>query len=259
MNALHVETTGAGPPLVMLHGWAMHGGMFDSLVPALARCYRVSVVDLPGHGRSAMTQTFAMDAVVETLAQVFAGADAPLAILGWSLGGTVALRWASLHPEQVGRLLLVCTTPRFVATADWHHAMDEGTLRRFGDELRVAHHLTLLRFLSLQMQGGDEGRATLAALRSQLFARGEPAPEALISALAALAAADLRDDVRAILAPTLVVTGEHDSLVPAAAGAWLARAMPVARHVDIAGAAHAPFLSHRAAFDAAVEPFFDAL
>jgi len=50
MSGLHVESTGEGPPLVLLHGWAMHGGLFAPLVPALARRYRVSVVDLPGHG-----------------------------------------------------------------------------------------------------------------------------------------------------------------------------------------------------------------
>jgi pimeloyl-[acyl-carrier protein] methyl ester esterase len=170
----------------------------------------------------------------------------------------VALRFAQLHPERVARLVLVCTTPRFVAGPDWPHAMSATTLGRFGDELRVAYRATLQRFLTLQVQGSDEGRATLAALRGQLFARGASAPGALAPALALLAATDLRADVAAVTAPTLVVTGNRDALTPAAAGAWLAHAMPNARLVSIEGAAHAPFLSHRAAFDAALAPFLDA-
>jgi pimeloyl-[acyl-carrier protein] methyl ester esterase len=258
LNGLHVETAGQGPPLVLLHGWAMHGGLFAPLVPALAQRFRVSVVDLPGHGYSAPVAPYSLDALVGALARHFADEQAPLTILGWSLGGTLALRWAHLHADRVARLVLVCATPRFVTDDDWPAAMSERTLRQFGDELRVAYRLTLQRFLTLQMQGSDEGRATLATLRAQLFARGEPVQQTLASALAVLATADLRDDVRQIAAPTLVVTGERDALTPKVAGAWLARAMPAARHVDIAGAAHAPFLSHRGAFDTAVTEFLDA-
>lgn len=109
------------------------------------------------------------------------------------------------------------------------------------------------------MHGSEEGRATLAALRHALFARGEPSPQALAAALGVLAATDLRADVGAIAAPTLVIGGDRDTLTPDAAGAWLAAAMPHARHVVIPGAAHAPFLSHRAAFDVALSEFLDAV
>jgi pimeloyl-[acyl-carrier protein] methyl ester esterase len=258
MKRLHVETVGAGPPLVLLHGWAMHGGLFASLVPMLAQTHRVSVVDLPGHGLSAPVAPYTLDAIVAAIAARFDDRDEPVAILGWSFGGMAALRWARLQPERVARLLLVSATPRFTAAADWPHAMGPDTLSRFGDELAVAYRLTLQRFLSLQVQGSGEGRATLAALRGQLFARGEPSRATLAAALDVLATADLREDARSIGVPTLIVTGERDTLTPAAAGAWLAQTIPGARHVDIAGAAHAPFLSHRRAFDAGIEGFLDA-
>ena len=255
---LHVDSVGAGPPLVLLHGWAMHGGLFASLVPALAGRHRVHVVDLPGHGHSPAVLPYALDAVVARIDAEFARETQPVTVLGWSFGATVALRWARLAPERVARLVLVCATPRFVASADWAPAMAPATLARFGDELRVAYRLTLQRFLALQVQGGAEARATLAALRSALFARGEPSPAALASALAVLQATDLRGDVREIHAQALVVTGSRDALTPPAAGAWLAGALPQARHVDIENAAHAPFLSHRPQFDAAVTEFLDA-
>ena len=73
-----------------------------------------------------------------------------------------------------------------------------------------------------------------------------------------LAETDLRDEVRAIAAPALVVTGGRDALTPPAAGAWLADALPRARLCAIEEAAHAPFLSHRPQFDAAVAEFLDA-
>ncbi|MFO1395909.1 MAG: pimeloyl-ACP methyl ester esterase BioH [Burkholderiales bacterium] len=257
--ALHVESAGAGAPLVLLHGWAMHGGVFATLVSALARRHRVHAVDLPGHGHSPAAEPFTLDAIVAQVANAFAVTEVPITVLGWSFGATVALRWAQLEPARIARLVLVGATPKFVADEQWAPAMSAATLARFGDELRVAYRATLLRFLSLQVHGSEEGRTTLAALRHTLFARGEPSPAALAAALGVLARADLRADVAAIATPTLVVGGDRDTLTPDAAGAWLAAAMPHARHVVIPGAGHAPFLSHRAAFDVAVTEFLNAV
>jgi pimeloyl-[acyl-carrier protein] methyl ester esterase len=261
---VHVESAGMGPPLVLLHGWAMHGGLFAPILPTLAKRHRVHVVDLPGHGRSpALDSTGAgtLDAIVAAidaaLHEIRPESDAPLDVLGWSLGGAVAMRWALEQPSRIARLVLVATTPSFIARENWPHAMRDDTLRKFGDELRTAYRLTLNRFLTLQTQGSDDGRTALAALRHELFARGEPAPAGLAQSLALLRAIDLRPDAAAIRAPTLVVTGDRDTLAPREAAAWLANAIPDARLVDIPGAAHVPFLSHRDAFVAAVTSFLD--
>ncbi len=254
---LHVEATGAGPPLVLLHGWAMHSGMWGGVAAGLAPRFRVHAVDLPGHGHSATVTPWTLDAVVDALDAAFAGNHTPLTVVGWSLGGSVALRWARTAPQRIGRLALVCTTPCFVARPDWTLAMAAATLAQFGDELRVACRPTLLRFLSLQLRGGDDAKSALAAMRARLFERPEPAPAVLAQALAVLAAMDLRAAAPEIRQPALVIAGERDTLAPCAAGAWLARAMPHARFAAIAGAAHAPHLSHPAAFAAALDGFLD--
>jgi pimeloyl-[acyl-carrier protein] methyl ester esterase len=252
---LHVESIGQGPPLALLHGWALHAGLFAPIVPALAASHRVHAVDLPGHGHSAPLQPWRLDGVVEALEHAWGGRQAPVDVLGWSLGALVALAWARAHPARIRRLVLVGATPKFVEGEQWPHAMSAVTLRRFADELRVFYKATLQRFLTLQVQGSDEGRATLAAMRHALFDRGTPAPSVLSSALDALGSADLRSEVAAIDHPTLVVAGDRDTLVPIGAPTWLAGAMPNARLVTIPGAAHAPFLSHREAFVDAVTEF----
>jgi len=261
---VHVESVGAGPPLVLLHGFALHGGVFAPILPALARTHRVHVVDLPGHGHSRDVPAPSLDAVVDRVAGAVADAllrdgatgGAP-AVLGWSFGGQVAMAWAMRDPGAVERLALVCTTPSFVVRPGWSTAMPEDTLARFGDELRVAWRLTLQRFLTLQVQGSDEGRRTLAQLRERLFERGQPSVADLGATLSILLGTDLRACVGSIVAPALVVTGPRDTLAPAEAGAWLARTLPAARLVTIDGAAHAPFLSHPARFLDVIGPFLD--
>ena len=245
---LHVESVGQGRPLVLLHGFALHGGLFAPLLPALAQHHRVHVVDLPGHGHSDPIDPWTIDAVVAALERAFVAEPQPLAVMGWSLGGVIALAWALAHPDRLRKLVLVGTSPRFVADESWPHAMAPEMLARFGDELRVACKLTLQRFLSLQVQGSEAGYATLVALRHQLIARGEPDPTMLCAALGALAGADLRADVARIAIPTLIVAGESDTLAPPEASAWLVRALPAAQLLRLPGAGHAPFLSHPEAF-----------
>ena len=245
--ALHVETVGAGPPLVMLHGWALHGGLFAPIVHALSQAHRVHVVDLPGHGYSAPLRPWTIERVVDVLAERFAGGE-PVCVLGWSLGGSIAMSWARRAASHVGRLLLVTATPKFVAGPDWRHGVEAQTLERFADELRVAFGPTLLRFVTLQTRGSEDSHALLAGLRRDLLARGAPDRAALDDALQALRDLDLRASVASIGQPALVVAGPRDTLVPSAACDWLARALPDGRLAVIDGAAHLPFVSHRNAF-----------
>ncbi len=257
-GSLHIDETGEGPPLVLLHGWAMHSGLWGPLVPRLARRYRVHAVDLPGHGFSAASAEFALPGVVAALVAAFPPKGLPLTVLGWSLGGQVAMRWALAEPDRVRRIVLVATSPRFVAGGDWPHAMSAATLDRFGDELRIAWKLTMQRFLSLQLQGGEQPRAMLAELKHRLNSRGAPSPGTLAAALAVLRETDLRDEITGIVQPSLVVSGDRDTLALPGAGRYLADHLPNARFALIAGAAHVPFLSHAEAFGTALGDFLDA-
>ena len=256
MTHLWIDSAGSGPPLVLLHGWAMHSGLFAPLLPRLARRFRVHRVDLPGHGCSESVSPYDLETIVAAitgaLARAADAAGAPLTLLGWSLGGTVALHWALAEPARIGRLILTGTTPCFVARPDWPRAMAATTLSKFGDELAVSYRLTLQRFVALQVRGSEHARAVLAQLRRELFARGEPSREVLRDALELLARTDLRREVGAIRQTVVVIAGERDTLTPPEAGEWLARALPRATFRLIPGAAHTPFLSHPEAFVSAI-------
>ncbi len=250
--SLHVEVTGQGEPLVMLHGWGMHGGIWGDTAARLAQDFAAYSVDLPGHGRSGPLDEFTLDAVVEQLAAHF---DRPVTLLGWSLGGIIAQHWVVREPHQIKRLVLVASTPCFTEREDWQFGMPRDTLEQFATELGKNHAATLRRFLALQVRGSEGERELLGTLREKLFSRGEPHMVALRGGLDILRDADLRGQLPRISQATLAIAGARDKLTPPEASRYLAQTMPNARVVEIEGAAHAPFLSHPEIFIERVKSF----
>jgi pimeloyl-[acyl-carrier protein] methyl ester esterase len=253
MSAMHVDRYGdSGAPLLFIHGWGMHGGMWGGALEKLAEQLQVMAVDLPGHGfsnriedRGLRIEAGALDVIVDKLAIRFSG---PLTVCGWSLGGQIALRWAQRHPAQVEKLILVSSTPCFVQRADWPCAMAEQTLAAFSAALQQDYASTLRRFLALQVRGGEQEKEQLQMLRLSLMSRGEPDLAALQAGLAILRDVDLRAALSEIAQPTLLIAGDRDTLTPLAASQYMAAQMPAAQMATIAGAAHAPFLSHPEVF-----------
>ncbi|MCR6686206.1 pimeloyl-ACP methyl ester esterase BioH [Pseudoxanthomonas sp.] len=250
---MHIETHGQGPDLVLIHGWALHGGVFAPLVQRLAPRFRLHLVDLPGHGHSRdPDENLDLPAVVSAIA-----ARVPPAIwLGWSLGGLFALRAAATLPTVRG-LAMVAATPRFVRGPDWPHAVEASVFARFGEDLGRDYAGTLDRFIALDTLGSEHGRAELKTLRTLLHARGEPDPAALRAGLALLDGSDLRRSLPGLRVPSLWLAGGRDRLVDPKGMAAAAARAPEARFVELAGAGHAPFLGHVDAVAAELAAFAD--
>jgi pimeloyl-[acyl-carrier protein] methyl ester esterase len=253
VSRLHVEHAGAGPDLVLLHGWSLHGGMWGPWLDRLAEHASLHVVDLPGHGRSAWPDEVRD---LRTLANhVLPVIPRGATVLGWSLGGMVALELARRHPQLVNALVLVATTPKFLADDGWEHGMRPAVLEGFARSLGGDYRGTVRNFLALQVLGDEHAGQALRGLRSQLESHGEPDPRALEAGLGILRDADLRDDLPRITQPALVIAGDRDRVTPPSAGSALASALPSARFCLVERAGHAPFLSHAGEVLREVLPF----
>ena len=258
---LHVEVRGQGRDMVLLHGWAMHGGIWPaSLLVALEKDFRLHIVDLPGHGYSAaLTNGFSLAGVTDALHHYASTRlDSPACWLGWSLGGMLAANIAERYPQVVTRLVLVSSSLCFCKTENWPHAMDAAVLELFASQLREDYRSTLSRFLALQFKGDSHAREGLRNLREQLFARGEPDRQSLDEGLKILLKDDLRWQAGKLSQPVKLIGGEHDSLTPAVALAVIADQFMQADVSVINGAGHAPFISHTEIFAQQLMPFIHA-
>ncbi len=253
--SLHIQTQGSGRDIVLLHGWGLSSRVWDETAQALSQNFRVTRIDLPGYGQSPLASNYYS---LETLADLVLAAAPPRAIwMGWSLGGLVAMQAVLSQPQRAAGLILVASTPRFVQSADWQDAVGTQVLDAFARDLEENYASTIKRFLALQARGSERARDEIRQLNTRISECGDPVTEALQGGLAILRNTDLRAQLVYIQCSTLVIAGQHDTLVPLAAAERLVVMLETSRLHIIYGAGHAPFLSHPQEFLQAVTKFLD--
>ncbi len=252
---LHTETFGDGNDLVLIHGWGMNSAVWSPLVAPLAERYRLTLIDMPGHGYSEYEPGCTdLDQWVDAVAQV---APESATWIGWSLGGMLAQRAAARFPERVRGLVSIAATPRFSQGNDWPHAMALNTLRGFAADLREDHSKTMDRFLLLQAHGDSEVRKLLRPLRQGLSSCPGPDDMALEVGLDLLLNIDLRSDLAELRCPAMWILGRRDRLVPVAVADDLSRLLPESQVHIFKHAAHLPMLSDQALCLELLQGFID--
>jgi pimeloyl-[acyl-carrier protein] methyl ester esterase len=247
-----VEVLGAGRDVVMLHGWAMHSGVWRDLANDLAKFFRVHLVDLPGHGKSNREEFCDLGDVVLTLSRLL---PRQVFVIGWSLGATITLAWAKSCPEQVRALTLIAATPCFIAREGWAHGWPRHQFESFARDVQNDPAKALTRFLSLQTRGDDTGRQILRDLRRSVL---DVPRTTLAAGLAVLGETDLRHAAPCVRQNALLMHGDADSVISIEAARWLARNMSNASLSVFARCGHAPFLSRPSEFVRGIAGFLHA-
>ena len=238
--------------VVLLHGWGSSARVWDDLAARFAPRVRIYPLDLPGYGAIAPRAPRTLEAMADAVASC---APRRCHVVGWSLGGEVALAWSLRAPRQVLRLGLIATTPCFASRPGWPCATNPAVLLEFGRLLADDRATTLARFIGVQARGDSRARRVAGVLERS--SRGPSADGALEAGLQVLMDADLRRELRRVRQPTLVLHGARDRIVPPAAGRRLAAALPDARFRLLRACAHAPFLSQPARVARALQEFLD--
>jgi len=252
MTYLHVESMGDGPDLVLLHGWAMHSGIWSGVQEQLSQQFRLHLIDLPGHGLSPASEPGTLNHLVEIITKIL---PEHCIVGGWSLGGQIAMELALREPERVKQLILISTTPCFAKRDDWKWGMEHKLLQLFLENLKLNYATTINRFLTLQMSGDRDASKILLQLRKHFFQRAEPDSDALLKGLRILQESDLRDRMEAIKQPVLLLHGENDVITHPAAAGWMHQQLSQSQRVLFSHCGHAPFLSYPEQFVTCLNEF----
>ena len=254
MTKIHQQTFGKGKPVVLVHGWAMHSGIWRDFARQLAKNHQVTCIDLPGHGQSKKIASFTLEQVSEAL--VNAVSDESSCWLGWSLGATVVLDIASRFPDRVNSLVLLAGNPLFTQSMHWPGISVE-SLDAFAGQLNENCQATLQRFLSLQVNNLPNYKTLLKTLKAAVMECNAPDKETLQGGLEILKQADLRPALSNLNVPVSVILGGKDTLVPVNAGQNMQALLPKIELTIIDRAGHVPFLSHPEEIIAIISRFMD--
>jgi pimeloyl-ACP methyl ester carboxylesterase len=228
--------SGAGTPLVLLHAFPLDGRMWAPQVEALAGSYQVIVPDLRGFGaaREQAVEEAGMDLLADDVARLLDDRGVDRVILGGlSMGGYVALAFVRRHPDRLGGLLLLDTKAGADSEQAWadRRAMAERVL---AEGTGFVPEVMLPRLLG---KTSLEERPELVERVAALIR--EQDPRAVAGAQRGMAARrDATDVLAGIGVPTLVVTGEEDTVTGPEVGRELAAAIPDARFLLVEEAGH---------------------
>jgi len=249
---LWYEEQGAGPALVLLHGWCMSSVVWRFQLEQLSGTFRVIAPDLRGHGRSERSgDGYSFEGFAADIAALFRRLDLRGALLaGWSLGAQVALLASPILRERLAGLVLISGTPRFTATDDFPHALAETEASGMGLKVRRNIGKALEGFTKRMFTAGELDDEALAdRIKALLATVPLPDPEMAMASLRALATADMRNLLSEVDLPTLIINGDRDRICLPEASEYMARRIESSCHVVLNGCGHAPFLTRYDEFD----------
>ncbi|MBK5293133.1 MAG: alpha/beta hydrolase [Acidobacteriia bacterium] len=247
--SIRYKSAGAGPPVLLLHGWGASMETFEPLFQALSHAFRAVVLDLPGHGQSSLPpQPWHVSNYLDLVLKFMdaTGLDQPH-ILAHSFGGRITIKLASAHPHRAGKLLLTAAAgipPRQSLRTRVRKVLGAtaGKLQRTARTSLPASE-PLIRNINARL---------LPKLASRDYLQAGPLRETLINVVSE----DLTSYLASIQSPTLLLWGDHDRETPLSSAETMASLIPNSELIVLPGAGHFPFLDQMNKFHMRALRFF---
>jgi len=239
------------PPLVFLHGIGGAARAWRGQLEFFRDRYRAIAWDMPGYGGSAALPTVSIAALADALQDFLQQVGATKSILvGHSIGGMIVQQLLAKNPRIAAAVVLAQTSPAFgKPDGDWQKSF---LAARLGPLDRGETLVSLAPTLVKELVGDDPDVTGMELARDCMAS----VPEATYRAtMLALMGFDLRNALKNIAVPTLVLSGSRDNNAPAPMMAKMATYIPAATYVELEGAGHLVNLERPEAFNAALNGF----
>ena len=238
----HYEVSGAGEAIVMIHGLGGSGRFWQAQKDFLQTDFQVLTLDLPGHGKSAWMPMTLSEMAIDIRQILSSLGISQFSLIASSMGGLAALELYHMVPQDITRISLVGSIPKFARGPDYPAGLDIDKIRILSGQFDGDYASMLdifFRSLFTMEERGKERFKWVKQMRAK-----EPLPQqiALKCFLDILEKSDLRDYMASVICPLQFITGTEDYICPRAIMDWVALHTPNARFDFIDGCGHLPFL-----------------
>ncbi len=252
--SLEYDDIGNGAPLLLIHGFPLDRTMWRAQIAALQQVYRVIAPDLRGFGQSSDTagEAVSMDQHAQDMRALLDSLNVKHTIVaGLSMGGYVALAFVAQYADRVKGLILANTR----AVPD----SEEGKQTRLTNAQKVRDHGTafLVDNMAPKMLGPSAKPELAIAVRWMMMRQRSPG---VISALLGMAERPDRSPLLPFIkAPTLIITGSADGLIPPGDSEAMHQLIPASTLVNIPDAGHLSNIDKADTFNDALREFYTRL
>ncbi len=205
-----LEDTGK-PACIMISGWGVNSDIFELILSGLSEHFNIYLAELSDYKERGGLRG-AAKTLSELVTETFQGKSVWL--IGWSLGGNIALEMANQKPEIMSGLILLSVNPCFIARSDWTHAVSPSQFDRLSDQIGLDVNKGLRQFDRLQCFGDKKQKQLIKALAEFREITATPSSDELLAGLNWLKGNDQRVLLNDLRMPILCLFGENDVLVP---------------------------------------------
>ena len=206
---MHIKTIGKGSPILLIHGWGMSGKIWDEFSKLMKNKNKLYVIDLPGMGKSELINPYKID---DLISKINKSIPKKITIIGWSLGGQIAMKYYLKYPKSVNSLVCISSTPCFIKKPGWDFGVSINFFSKFKKELLNNWQKTLSKFFLLQIKEDEEKKNILKKLENSFMNEQPPNKKGLEKTLEILEEMDIRNDIKNINIPTLIISGKKDAI-----------------------------------------------
>jgi len=237
MNGIHYASR---KKIFLIHGWALDSSVWNSFRLCLPMDWSINTIDLPGYGKQPQVSAACdVDSIVDCIInEVPSGA----VLVGWSLGGLIAIRVAKRISTELNMLVLMASTPCFIEKKDWPHGVNKAQLLETENRLNDDCASAIQAFISETALGDITPQSTIKNLR-EITNGNLPDSSVLKCGLKILNELDLRADLKNLDCRLAMILGVNDHLVANSTGAATQSISPLISLINIDHAGHAPFIS----------------
>ncbi|MCW5724463.1 MAG: alpha/beta hydrolase [Maricaulaceae bacterium] len=251
---------GAGTPVLLVHGWAVHGGFFAPLRAALSPEFRVITPDLRGHGASDAAGATDIGTLAGDLHALITALDLRgVVALGWSMGALALWRMIERHGgERLAGLVIEDMSPRIINSGDWAlgmlNGMDAAASARATRTMAAGWPAYAEAFAPRMFARGADGRnETLARWALSEIAAQDP--QVMASLWTSMAQQDFRPLLPSVRIPVLIAYGGLSQAYGPETSRYLVETLPQAEAACFPRSGHAPHLEEPEGFAATVAGF----